>query len=237
MFSESARTARVDEEPQVASAIKVKLKPLSARWRRVSKVALAGLVGFVAVFGAGLLWRPAAAVRLEPRRGFIAAVAASQVPAAAASLLTDGRATVVLKASDIADIAAAVIDRGDPSAPDFLVAPCRRKIPAWVKSLLACEVSPEGITVYVACKKGVTLYATLSLSPVRRDDGTLAFNLSSARVGLLPIPRRFLRRHPDSLVIDPRPAGFTIEKVECGSGRMTLDLKKKKGGRHVQEPA
>jgi hypothetical protein len=161
------------------------------------------------------------------------AAAENGLPVAAYSLLATGSATLAVTEGGIADLASAALDGNDVTVPRLLAASVREHVPACVESVAGCSLTATGITLYVKCRYLVSLYVTVRGNVTRGNGGSLLFDVSSAHVGLLPVPQRFLKSAlgPGQVVIvDPQASGVAVVSLSTGEGSLAVDLQRTSEG-------
>jgi hypothetical protein len=166
----------------------------------------------------------------RPHPDFIQALAAGPLPSAAAGLLDDDRATLVFTEGNLADVCSALLDPNDRTVPKALSKSVRRAVGSRVDSVVACRISPDALTLTFKCRMGASVYVTLSGKVINPPDGSVRFELTSLRVGLLPIPRALLGRIMSAnpiVILDPKGAGYTAA-VESADGKLTVGIVRQK---------
>ncbi len=189
--------------------------------------ALVVLAGSLALFVVMLFWRPTGAARAVPAGSFISVLTKTQIPRAAGEIAAYGAATLTIRETELADLAAVALKKNDPLVPQPVARAVDRLVPAWITTVSGCRIRREGLTVYLACRKGVSFYVTLGGRLVRGGDGQLDFEPASLKVGLVPIPLGLASRLFNLggvVIIDPGYTGLRVERLATNDGQITLYL-------------
>jgi hypothetical protein len=213
-----------------SSSARDKVRPASSNrpssLRSKLKIAAAALVVAFTLLACALLWRPSGASREGAAPNFVAAVVAHGLPAA--ELLTDGHAKLKLTESAITDVGAAVLDRNADCVPPGISKAVARKVPSIVDTICGCHICPDGVTLYVRCREGVSFYPTVSGVVERTPDGGLTFSPTSASIGLLPIPMglvKYFASVEKRQILDPESAGVIVTKLTLKQGALIVELR------------
>ena len=137
------------------------------------------------------------------------------------------RATVTLNERQLADVAAAAVAPDNGWKPERLKEAVEEDVPDIVRSVAGCKITPRALTLYVECGKGLSFYLTTTGRLSRTADGGLEFELDSAWVGIIPVPRSLLDRAGATKVktiMSPADAGARIGRLTMENGRLTLEL-------------
>ncbi|MCD6404393.1 MAG: hypothetical protein J7M19_01045 [Planctomycetes bacterium] len=196
------------------------------RYRCLLRKALVVLAGGLALFAVMLLWRPEGADSTGPTGSFISVLMRTEIPRASGEISAYGAATLTLREAEIAALAAA-LQRDDSALGPPVADAVGSFVPAWITAVSGCRIRRDGLTVYLACRKGVSFYVTLEGRLVRGDDGRLDFELTCLKVGLVPIPLGLAGRLfnlEDVVIIDPDCTGLHVERLVTHKGRITLYL-------------
>lgn len=201
--------------------------PAPSRVRKAARVALAALFAAVVALAVALLWRPSPAKAVYPPGNFTETIARSPIAAAMVELPAYGSSRVIVRDSDLANLAAAALGRNDSSVPPEVAEAVSEAVPAWVETVAGCEIHPDRQTLYVRGRKIISFYVTISGRLRHLADGGLAFELTSLKLGLLPLPLGLVRDNlglEDATIIDPAAAGFRVTEFAPEEGRLTLKV-------------
>lgn len=211
------------DEPRAAP------RPRWLRYLTRFAAASAVIITFLAV---AVLWKPSGADRRTGGPDFFRAVAASEAPEGAFAMLFHGKARVTFTEADIADIGAAVLDRDSPYLPRAIKEAVRREVPDYVETVSGCSIDSAGITIYVRCRRAVSIYVTVTGTLTVTQQGALAYSPFSYRIGLLPVPGSLVKSLgalEDEVLIAPEETGIVAEKVFFDRGRLTIELAAREG--------
>ena len=129
----------------------------------------------------------------------------------------------------IADLASALLDGKDTTVPRPLAASVREHVPACVESVAGCSLTGAGITLYLKCRYLVSVYVTVRGNVTRGDGGSLLFDVSSADIGLLPVPQRLFKSalgRGQVMIVDPRASGIAVVGLSTGEGSLAVELER-----------
>jgi len=191
------------------------------------KVACAALVFLVTLFMIALLWKPEIAYRDGAPPDFLAAVGTTQIPRAMIELYANGNTTLTLSDRQITDIAAGALDRNSRTVPRPVATAVRSNVPPIVDTVCGCRIDGQLVTLCARCGRWLSFYATITGILSRDDDGEVAFQATSARVGLVPVPARFLAAAGASgrQILYPSGEGdVCVTSMAAEKGSITLGL-------------
>jgi hypothetical protein len=173
------------------------------------------------------MWKPEIADRAGATPDFVVTVLRTDIPATVVQLGLAGNATLTLKEGQIADIAAAALDRNSKTVPSVVSTAISRHVPTLVDTVCGCRIDEREITLCARCRMGVSFYVTISGSLACPGDGTMTFRPTAARIGLVRMPLPCLAwvgALRDVVVVSPDQSGFCVTRMISKKGSIKLDL-------------
>jgi hypothetical protein len=196
------------------------------RWLKL-KIACAALAAVATLFMIAFLWKPSIAYRDGAPPDFIAAVGTTEIPRAMIQLYANGSATLTLSDTQITDIAAGALDRNSRTVPGPVATAVRRNVPPIVDTVCGCRIDGASVTLCARCGKWLSFYTTVSGILSQSDNGDIAFQATSARIGLFPVPARFLAMAGASgkqVLYGANEGNVCVTSMAPKKGAITLEL-------------
>ncbi len=202
--------------------------PATARKRVIAYLlnAAAFLLIAASALGVMLLWRPAPPGSVPSRLDLADAIHSAGLAGAAIELTFFGQAAFTIGQQELADIASAALvasralagANGQSSHPG---------VPPEVETLEGIAIGTDEVLLCLRLRRRLALYVTIGGRLLHQGDGGLDFSLSSARIGLVPLPAGWVRRflHPgDFELLNPEVTGLRIDELIQQQGSIELVL-------------